>query len=97
VSPVKYELRFCIPEDDILHSHRRENFKFYKYILFFYMDLVMKIFMTKSKQYEINRSGYCIKIFLTTAFINSYDKGYRIKSLLNIYRGTKLMSTASVV
>jgi hypothetical protein len=25
VSPVKYELGFCIPEDDILHSHRREN------------------------------------------------------------------------
>jgi hypothetical protein len=29
VSPVKYELGFCIPEDDILHSHRRENFKSY--------------------------------------------------------------------
>jgi hypothetical protein len=27
VSPVKYELGFYIPEDDILHSHRRENFK----------------------------------------------------------------------
>jgi hypothetical protein len=25
VSPVKYELGFYIPEDDILHSHRREN------------------------------------------------------------------------
>jgi hypothetical protein len=22
---VKYELGFCIPEDDILHSHRRDN------------------------------------------------------------------------
>jgi hypothetical protein len=29
VSPVKYELGFYIPEDDILHSHRRENLKFY--------------------------------------------------------------------
>jgi hypothetical protein len=29
VSPVKYELGFYIPEDDILHSHRRENFKSY--------------------------------------------------------------------
>jgi hypothetical protein len=29
VSPVKYELGFCIPEDDILHSHRRENLKSY--------------------------------------------------------------------
>jgi hypothetical protein len=27
VSPVKYELGFYIPEDTILHSHRRENLK----------------------------------------------------------------------
>jgi hypothetical protein len=27
VSPVKYELGFYIPEDGILHSHRRENLK----------------------------------------------------------------------
>jgi hypothetical protein len=27
--PVRYELGFCIPEDDILHSHRRENLKSY--------------------------------------------------------------------
>jgi hypothetical protein len=25
MSPVKYELGFYIPEDAILHSHRREN------------------------------------------------------------------------
>jgi hypothetical protein len=29
VSPVKYEVGFYIPEDTILHSHRRENFKCY--------------------------------------------------------------------
>jgi hypothetical protein len=29
VSPVKYELEFYIPEDGILHSYRRENFKSY--------------------------------------------------------------------
>jgi hypothetical protein len=29
VSPVKYELGFYIPEDTILHSHRRENLKSY--------------------------------------------------------------------
>jgi hypothetical protein len=28
VSPVKYELGSYIPEDDILHRHRRENLKF---------------------------------------------------------------------
>jgi hypothetical protein len=29
VSPVKYELGLYIPEDDILHSHGRENLKSY--------------------------------------------------------------------
>jgi hypothetical protein len=29
MSPVKYELGFYIPEDDILHSHSRENLKSY--------------------------------------------------------------------
>jgi hypothetical protein len=29
VSPVKYELGSYIPEDDILHSDRRENLKSY--------------------------------------------------------------------
>jgi hypothetical protein len=29
VSPVKYELGFYIPKDDILHSHRRENLRSY--------------------------------------------------------------------
>jgi hypothetical protein len=30
VSSVKYELGFYIPEDDILHSHSRENLKSYR-------------------------------------------------------------------
>jgi hypothetical protein len=30
VPPVRYELGFYIPKDDILHC-RRENFKFFKY------------------------------------------------------------------
>jgi hypothetical protein len=29
VSPVKYELGLYIPEDDILHIHRREHLKSY--------------------------------------------------------------------
>jgi hypothetical protein len=29
VSPVKYKLGIYIPEDDILHSHHRENLKSY--------------------------------------------------------------------
>jgi hypothetical protein len=31
VSPVKYELDSYIPENDILHSLRRENLESYKY------------------------------------------------------------------
>jgi hypothetical protein len=31
VSPVKYELGFYILEDDILHSHHRENLKSYTF------------------------------------------------------------------
>jgi hypothetical protein len=30
VSPVKYELGFYIPEDGILHSHRREHLRSYR-------------------------------------------------------------------
>jgi hypothetical protein len=29
VSPVKYELDFCIPEDDSLHSNRLDNLNSY--------------------------------------------------------------------
>jgi hypothetical protein len=32
VSPVKYELGSYIPEDGILHSHRRESLKSYVFI-----------------------------------------------------------------
>jgi hypothetical protein len=37
VSPVKYELGFYIPEDDILHSHCRENFKSATEIVSYYI------------------------------------------------------------
>jgi hypothetical protein len=29
VSPMRYELGFYLPEDDILHSHPRENLRSY--------------------------------------------------------------------
>jgi hypothetical protein len=32
MSPVRYELGFYIPEDDILHNHRREELKSYNLI-----------------------------------------------------------------
>jgi hypothetical protein len=34
---MKYELGFYIPEDDILHSHRRENLKSYSLLLACYL------------------------------------------------------------
>jgi hypothetical protein len=41
VSPVTYELRFYIPEDGILHSHRRENLEVYtENTLFQKLDLL---------------------------------------------------------
>jgi hypothetical protein len=39
---MKYELDFYIPEDDILHSHRRENLKSYKTLrVWFSLDVEM--------------------------------------------------------
>jgi hypothetical protein len=35
VSPVRYKLGFYIPEDDILHSHLRENLNSFKAARFF--------------------------------------------------------------
>jgi hypothetical protein len=38
VSPVKYELEFYIPEDDILHSSGRKDLKYY-YARFDFRDV----------------------------------------------------------
>jgi hypothetical protein len=35
MSPVRYELGFYIPEDVVLHSHRRENLKTYIFPVIF--------------------------------------------------------------
>jgi hypothetical protein len=40
VSPVKYELGFYIPEDDILHSHRRENLESFKKNLLIFLVIL---------------------------------------------------------
>jgi hypothetical protein len=37
VSPMKYEVGFYIPEDDILHSHHRENLQSYELNVACYM------------------------------------------------------------
>jgi hypothetical protein len=42
MSPVRYELGVYIPEDDIPHSHRRENLKSYHKIGFMRLPSVMR-------------------------------------------------------
>jgi hypothetical protein len=44
VSPVRYELGFYIPEDGILHSHRRENLNSYIDLRFRHKDVDRKVF-----------------------------------------------------
>jgi hypothetical protein len=46
MSPVKYELGFYIPEEDILHSHRRENLKYYIPPINLYSSVSMSICVT---------------------------------------------------
>jgi hypothetical protein len=41
VSPVRYKLGFSIPEDGILHNHRRENLKSYSLTNVPYSALVL--------------------------------------------------------
>jgi hypothetical protein len=53
VSPVKYELGLCIPEDGILHSHRRENLK--SYVVRYYLQLSKN---TKDSLQSYNHRGY---------------------------------------
>jgi hypothetical protein len=63
VSPVKYELGFYIPEDDILHSHCRENFKSYIVPSFeFQNSIIMK---PVTDRYPVNvtrHASHCISI-----------------------------------
>jgi hypothetical protein len=51
VSPEKYELGFYIPEDDILHSHRRENLKSYIFSVLFIPWRVEWV-TSENKQYQ---------------------------------------------
>jgi hypothetical protein len=57
MSPVKYELGFYITEDDILHSHRRENLKSYM-VSVGLMDRA-KAVISKVRQYYIQCRLVC--------------------------------------
>jgi hypothetical protein len=58
VSPVKYELRFYIPEDGILHSDRREILKSYKCILNL-TKYYFNAFAHKNKKYLLLVTKIC--------------------------------------
>jgi hypothetical protein len=61
VSPVKYEVGFYIPEDDILHSHRRENLKSYIELIGWALSRRRSVFPVR---YEL---GFYIPFFIVTA------------------------------
>jgi hypothetical protein len=75
VSPVKYELGFYNPEDDILHSHRRGNLKCYN---------VFESLTISSKSPEGNRSRFLLPsvIFASTRA--------RLRRYILVSRGTLL-------
>jgi hypothetical protein len=52
VSPVKYELGFYIPEDDILHSDRRENLKSYMHFSCFMFHVSIRIIINTDQQLQ---------------------------------------------
>jgi hypothetical protein len=62
VSPVKYELGFYIPEDGILHSHRREILKSYL-VRRPSLQLVLEILKTN---YFLMNLGYIHEVFFVS-------------------------------
>jgi hypothetical protein len=58
VSPVKYELGFYIPEDDILHSYRREHLKSYIVLPFRAQWLVYVPPALTSNSSSVNRTVF---------------------------------------
>jgi hypothetical protein len=67
VSPVKYELGFYIPEDDILHSHRRENLKSYRdeYIPWHYYEPFAQMYWMQPQRIDhVSQVIRCSLFFL---------------------------------
>jgi hypothetical protein len=78
VSPVKYELCFYIPEDDILHSHRRENLKSYS---FFNLHELTALCVFKNRRYN----KYCVVRFRwDIAAEISHVARFRVVRLINL-------------
>jgi hypothetical protein len=71
VSPLRYELRFYIPEDDILHSHRREYLKSYVVLndctrnRIEYRDIVVNWFVVGRTALALRK----LKVIMASAFL----------------------------
>jgi hypothetical protein len=55
VFPVRYEVGFYIPENDILHSHRCEHFRSYPLMLIYmekYQTLLRRKFWMQCKYFK---------------------------------------------
>jgi hypothetical protein len=61
ISPVRYELGFYIPEDDILHSHRCENLSSYIYFLGWGFRAVRRQ-TTRSSVHDELSEGCCLTL-----------------------------------
>jgi hypothetical protein len=75
MSPVKYELGFCIPKDGILHSHRHENL----------VSCISKIKKLKYQTFVVSANVLCKGIlWLVPVILESHRaQGARINDYLN--------------
>jgi hypothetical protein len=64
VSPVRYELRFYIPEEGILHSHHSENLKSYTSLSIWALQRSNNVF---SVWYELGLISQKTASFIVTA------------------------------
>jgi hypothetical protein len=69
MSPVKYELGFYIPADDILHSHRRETLKSYTTLV-----LLVRVKVAETKRLGLSaQNGGPIELSLGYIVASSLD------------------------
>jgi hypothetical protein len=73
VSPVRYELGFYIPEDGILHSHRRENLRSYRlYCILWCVRIVNRNYIEWLERKENFHAQKTIpKIFQLISFVKT--------------------------
>jgi hypothetical protein len=82
VSPVRYELDYYIPEDGILHSHRRENLKSYIALTAWALQLRRDAPPVK---YELD--SYTQEDDILHSHRRENLKSYRVKSFKHSCRG----------